>query len=325
MTTKPRLILSFPISADVVHEASKNFDLLGLVPQASVPRMSCEEIVALALKTQPDAILVSPFHQVDESVLARLPSSIKIIATCSVGFEHLDLRGARARGIMMTNTPDVLTDGTADAAMMLLLCASRRAREHAAVVDRGWGRALGQDELLGLEVSGKNLGIIGMGRIGRALAQRARGFNMKIHYSNRTRLAPELEQGAQFYPDFRAMLPHCQVLSLHAPATPETQNMMNAASFALLPRGAVFVNTARGSLVDEEALLEALRSGQLFAAGLDVYKNEPRIDPRFLTLTNVFLTPHAASATRETRNAMGFRALENIRLALSGRTPVDLL
>jgi hydroxypyruvate reductase len=321
---KPRLIIAFPISGDVIQTAQDEFETL----YSDVAPLTAAELVQLANQHRVEAILVSPFHRIDAELIGKLPTSVKIIATCSVGYEHLDLSAAKVRKIMMTNTPDVLTDATADLAIMLMLGASRRLREQVSVVEQGWGRSLGQNEFLGLDVTGKTVGIIGMGRIGQAFAQRARGFNMKILYSNRNRLAPELEKGATFYADYRAMLPHCQVLSLHAPATSETLNMIDAQAFALLPEKAIFINVARGGLVDQEALISSLQSGKpgrLFAAGLDVFKNEPNIDPRFLKLKNVLLTPHTGSATIETRNAMGFRALENIRLAIAGKSPRDLL
>jgi lactate dehydrogenase-like 2-hydroxyacid dehydrogenase len=248
-----------------------------------------------------------------------------VAATSSVGFDHMDVAAAKARGLIVTNTPGVLNEATAELAFMLILNACRRAHEYNAIMRSGWRKRFGQGDMLGLEVSGRTLGILGMGRIGRAVARRARGFGMTILYSNRTRLPEEQEQGAQFFPDFRAMLPHCQVLTLHAPAGPETDSIMNPETFALLPRGAVFVNTARGALVDEDALYDALTSGHLFAAGLDVFRNEPAYDMRFAELPNVFLTPHMASATVETRNAMGFRALDNVAAVLAGRKPIDPL
>ena len=164
-----------------------------------------------------------------------------------------------------------------------------------------------------------------MGRIGQAMAQRARGFDMKIVYHTRTRLPPERENGAIWFADFEAMLPHCQFLSVHAPVTPATNKMINARTLSLLPDGAVFVNVSRGGLVDEEALFQALRSGKLFAAGLDVFREEPDFDQRFANLDNVILSPHVGSASRETREAMGFRALDNIAAVLSGRGAMDPL
>jgi lactate dehydrogenase-like 2-hydroxyacid dehydrogenase len=225
----------------------------------------------------------------------------------------------------VTNTPDVLTDATADMAFLLILNACRRAHEYDGIMRKGWGRAFGMGDMLGIDASGKTLGIFGMGRIGRAVAQRARGFNMKIVYHNKTRLPPELEQGATYYPTLNEMLPHCQILSVHAPAGPTTNKVMNAQTLGLLPKGAVFVNTARGTLVDEDALFDALKSGHLFAAGLDVFHNEPNADKRFATLENTFLVPHMGSATVETRKAMGDRALDNIAAVLAGRPPIDPL
>jgi lactate dehydrogenase-like 2-hydroxyacid dehydrogenase len=174
-----------------------------------------------------------------------------------------------------------------------------------------------------VRVTGKTLGILGMGRIGQAMAQRARGFDMRIIYHARNRLPPDLEQGATFFADFHAMLPHCHFLSVHAPAGPATDKMINARALSLLPDGAVFVNVSRGGLVDEEALLHALTTGKLFAAGLDVFRSEPDFESRFANLDNVILSPHVGSASRETRNAMGFRALDNIAAVLSGKDPID--
>lgn len=177
--------------------------------------------------------------------------------------------------------------------------------------------------MVGLEMTGKRLGIIGMGRVGRVTAARARGFDMEIHYHNRHRLTPELEAGAVYHETLEQMLPLCDFLALHCPGTPENQDLLNAESIELLPDGAVLVNAARGSVVDEPALIAALKSGKLAAAGLDVYKNEPNIDPAFRELENAFLLPHVGSATRETRDAMGFRALDNLDAVFAGREPRD--
>jgi lactate dehydrogenase-like 2-hydroxyacid dehydrogenase len=225
--------------------------------------------------------------------------------------------------VVVTNTPDVLTDCTADLAFMLILCACRRASEYERIMRQGWRQGFGLPDMLGLRPSGRTLGIVGMGRIGRAVAQRARGFGMRVLYSNRSRLPPGLEGGAEYFADWRAMLPRCQILSLHLPGGPGNDGMMDREAFALLPPGAVFVNAARGALVDEDALVEALASGRLFAAGLDVFRNEPDYDLRLAGLPNVFLTPHVASATVETRDAMGHRALDNVAAVLAGRPPMD--
>ena len=250
---------------------------------------------------------------------------MKILATCSVGTEHIDIAAAQARGLPVTNTPDVLTECTADLALMLILNACRRGAEYDAIMRAGWRKGYGLGEMLGLRVWGKTLGILGMGRIGRAVAARARGFGMRIIYCNNKRLPPALEQHAEYFADFRAMLPHCDILTLHAPGGPATSAIINAETLSLLPPGAVFVNTSRGGLVDEDALFEALACGHLFAAGLDVFRAEPDFDTRFADLPNVFLCPHMGSATVETRNAMGDRALDNIAAVLAGKPPLDPL
>ena len=208
-------------------------------------------------------------------------------------------------------------------AMLLLLGACRRASEYAAVMRDGWRRTLGMPDMLGVRVSGRTLGIVGMGRIGQAVARRARGFGMRVLYHNRSRLSPDLEEGTEYVATLEELLGRSQVLSLHLPGGAESGTLMTREAFALLPRGAVFVNSARGSLVDEDALIEALESGHLFAAGLDVFRREPDFDTRLAALPNVFLAPHMGSATVETRDAMGFRALDNIAAVLSGRPPID--
>ena len=178
-------------------------------------------------------------------------------------------------------------------------------------------------QLMGHQLSGKRLGIVGMGRIGQAMARRARGFGVEIHYSDQQRLPPEREEGSIFHPTVEELLPLSQLLSLHAPSTPETRHLLDARRLALLPRGAIVVNTARGDLVDDEALIAALRSGQVGAAGLDVFQGEPNVNPGYRSLENTFLLPHMGSATIETREAMGFRALDNVDAVLSGRPARD--
>jgi len=272
-----------------------------------------------------DALLISPTEKMTAEIIAALPASIRAVATFSVGFEHIDLQAAKARGLIVTNTPDVLTDATADIAMLLILGAARRASEGERMVREDRWTGLGLTDMLGRHVTGKRLGILGMGRIGRALAKRARGFDMKIHYSNRHRLQPDLEQGASFHAEPEAMLPHCDVLSINCPASPETHHFLNSVRIARLPDGAMVVNSARGTIVDDDALIAALQSGKLFAAGLDVYANEPRIHPGYRTLPNAFLLPHLGSATVETRDAMGFKCLDNLDAVFAGREPPDRL
>jgi len=280
-----------------------------------------DELIALASAAA--GIVACPTDGLSADVIARLPDTIRVIANVSVGVDHVDLDAARERGIAVTNTPGVLADATAEVTILLLLGAARRASEGERLVRAGEWNTWSPSFMVGTQVTGKRLGIIGMGQVGRVTAQRARGFDMAIHYHNRRRLPPEQEAGATYHQTPEALLPHCDFLALHCPATAETQRLLNAERIALLPDGAIVVNAARGSIVDEAALMAALRSGKLAAAGLDVYDHEPNIDPAFAQLSNTFLLPHIGSATRETRDAMGFRALDNLDAVLAGREPRD--
>ena len=319
---KPRLVLACLMPTEVNTRARAEFDA---VIASGPDDMTVPEVLAAATAHRADAIMFTNTLPLSAAAIAGLPASVRVGATSSVGFDHIDVAAAQARGLPVTNTPGVLTECTADHAFMMLLAAARRGYEYDRIMRQGWRYRIGQGDLLGVRVTGKTLGILGMGRIGRAMAQRARGFDMKIAYHARTRLPPELELGAIYYPTFEAMLPHCDFLSLHAPANPATDKIVNARALSLLPDGAVLVNVSRGGLVDEDALLAALTSGKLFAAGLDVFRAEPDFDLRFAALDNVFLSPHVGSASRETRNAMGFRALDNIAAVLSGNGPIDPL
>ena len=316
--SKPRLLVARRVTQAVAERARREFDAV-LAEQD----LDAEAAIRAAAAHRTEALVIGPKIKLDATRIAALPDHVRIVATTSVGFDHVDTEAARARGVAVTNTPDVLTDGTADLALMLILCACRRASEYERIMRQGWRKGFGLPDMLGLRPSGRTLGIVGMGRIGRAVAQRARGFGMRVLYSNRSRLPPGQDAGAEYFADWRAMLPRCQVLSLHLPGGPGSDGMMDREAFSLLPRGAVFVNAARGSLVDEDALVEALTSGRLFAAGLDVFRKEPDFDLRLAELPNVFLTPHVASATVETRDAMGHRALDNVAAVLAGRPPMD--
>lgn len=270
-----------------------------------------------------DAILACPTESFTADVIARLPKSVRAITAFAVGVDNIDLDAAKDHGLIVTNTPDVLTNAVAEITMLLILGAARRASEGERTVrDATWG-AWSMTFLLGPEITGQRLGIYGMGRIGRATARAARGFAMTIHYHNRHRLAAELEDGATYHETLEDLLPHSDVLALTAPATAETRHVLNAARIALLPDGAVVVNSARGSLVDDEALIAALRSGKLAAAGLDVFNDEPDIHPAYRELDNAFLLPHLGSATFEARNGMGFRALDNLDAIFAGAEPRD--
>jgi len=282
-----------------------------------------DELVELAAGA--DAIIPCHTEKLSAEVIARLPESVRAICSFSVGYDHIDLAAAKARGIYVTNTPEVLSDATAEIAVLLMLGAARRVYEGERQIRTETWADWSATYQLGLQVTGKRLGILGMGRVGQIVARRARGFDMEIHYYNRRRLAPELEHGAAYHDSVEALLPHCDFLSIHCPATPETHHLLNAQRIALLPDESVVVNTARGAVVDDEALIAALRTGKLFAAGLDVFNNEPNIDPRYKELENAFLLPHVGSATRETRDAMGFRALDNLDAIVSGLEPRDRL
>ena len=272
-----------------------------------------------------DAILTCATDPWPAELIARLPGGVRALATFSAGFEHIDLAAASARGIAVTNTPDVLTEATADITMLCLLGAARRAFEGEALLRTGGWSGWTPTQLLGLELNGAVLGIVGMGRIGQAVARRARAFGMRIHYHSRHRLPPELEQGAWFHHTLESLLPEARFLSLHCPATAATDRMINAETLALLPRGAVLINTARGALRDDDAVLKALDSGPRFAAGCDVYAGEPELHPGYRTRRNGFFLPHLGSATVETRNAMGFRCLDNLDALFAGRPAPDAL
>ncbi|MBB4285060.1 2-hydroxyacid dehydrogenase [Roseospira goensis] len=320
MTARPVLALARRLPEAVEARAARDYEAR-LAP-VDVPPLGGDALVAHAAGA--DGLLVAPGNAVTADVIAALPASVRIIATFSVGFEHIDLDAARARGVVVTNTPDVLTDATADIAMLCLLGAARRAGEGEALMRAGAWTGWTPTHMMGTHVSGKRLGLVGMGRIGRAVARRARAFGMTIHYQNRRRLPPDLEQGAVFHDTIEALLPHCDMISLHCPATPETTGLMNADRLARLPRGAIVVNTARGGIVDDDALIAALASGQIAAAGLDVYAGEPDVHPGYRALPNTFLLPHLGSATVETRTAMGFRALDNLDAVLRhGTDPGD--
>jgi len=283
--------------------------------------MSRDEIVEKAKDY--DGILLTSFDKLGPEFIPALPASIRIIATHSVGYDHLSIPQAKAKGIAVTNTPGVLTDATADIALLLILGAARGASWGDRMVreDR-WGETTLVSPM-GYDVSGKRLGILGMGRIGQAVAKRAKAFGMEIHYHSRRPVAEA--QGARYHATFEAMLPHCDFLSINCASTAETRGIVNAKTLALLPEGAIVVNTARGDIVDDDALISALSSGKLAAAGLDVFKGEPKIDPRYRSLDNVFLLPHIGSATPGTRSAMAHKCIDNLVQFFRGETPTDLL
>jgi lactate dehydrogenase-like 2-hydroxyacid dehydrogenase len=306
------LVFSLPIPGPVRSRAEALFNCV-----EPPKHIGTEKLLEAANVNKADAVLISPGVPMKADAIARLPESVKIIATASVGFDHIDVAAARARGIEVGTTPDATTDATADTTILLMLGASRLTKGHVRSMDQAWSVRNGFFDGLGIDLTGKTLGIVGMGRIGRGVAERVRGFRMNVLYHNRNRLSPDLENGATYFASLDEMLPHCQVLSLNLPGGQGV--VMTADRFAKLPKGALFVNSARGSLVDEAAMIEALKSGQLFAAGLDVFKSEPNYDTRINELPNTFLLPHIGTATIESRTLMANNALDNVEAVLSGK------
>ncbi len=318
MSEKPVVLVTRKLPEAVEARLARDYQA---VLNAEDRLYTTEELLALA--DGADGILPCHTEHLSAEAIARLPDRVRVVANMSVGVDHVDLGAAKSRGIVVTNTPDVLSDATAEIAMLLLLGAARRASEGERLVRarewRDWSPAF----MVGTQVTGKRLGIVGMGRVGRVTARRGRGFDMTIHYHNRRPLPAEQEDGAVYHETLEDLLPQCDFLSLHCPATPDSRNLLNAERIALLPDGAIVVNTARGAIVDDEALIAALGSGKLAAAGLDVFNNEPDIHPGYRDLANTFLLPHIGSATRETRDAMGFRACDNLDAFFAGHEPGD--
>jgi lactate dehydrogenase-like 2-hydroxyacid dehydrogenase len=272
-----------------------------------------------------DGIALTSMDKFNAELINRLPSSIKILSTVSVGHEHIDIAAAKARGITVTNTPDVLTDATADIALLLILGAARGAYWGERMVRENRWAGFSIVYPLGHDVSDMRLGILGMGRIGVAVAKRAKAFGMTIHYHNRKASLEADALGAIYHPSFESLLPYCDFLSVNCPMTPETKGIINSHSLSLMPKGSIVVNTARGGVVNDDDLIASLKSGHTAAAGLDVYNNEPNLDPRYRELENVFLLPHLGSATIRTRTNMGLRALANMSDFFAGKTPKDKL
>ena len=258
-----------------------------------------------------DGILSAITDQFNKDLINKLSSSIKIIANYAVGYGNIDVNTAKERKIVVTNTPEVLDDSTADISILLLLGASRKvleARRAAERQDWKWSA----DFMLGKQMSNKRLGILGMGRIGRAVAKRAKGFNMEIHYHNRNQLSKELEDGAIYHKTIKDLFNCSDFLSINCPATKETNKIINKETLAFLPDNVVIGNAARGDVVDDEAMIAALKTKKVFAFGLDVYNGEPKIHPEYLKLNNIFLLPHLGSATKRTRWDMAYRATQNL-------------
>ena len=258
-----------------------------------------------------DAILSSLTEKIDENVINSLPKSVKIISNFAVGFGNINIEAAKKKNIVVTNTPDVLTDATAEIAMLLILGACRRANEGINWVKKeNWKWS--SDFLIGKQLTGSRLGILGMGRIGRAVAKIAKKFGMEIHYRNRKRLSPDIEDGAKYHDSIESLFSASDVLSICCPATKETKDIINKRTLEYFPTGAIITNVARGDMIDDEAMVEALTSRKIYAIGLDVYKGEPKIHPGYLKQPTAFILPHLGSATKKTRTAMADLAINNI-------------
>ena len=258
-----------------------------------------------------DGILSSILDKIDKNTINKLSDKVKIISNFAVGFGNIDIEAASKRNIAVTNTPDVLTDATADIAMLLILGASRRANE-----GMQWARnknwRWSADFLIGKQLSGSKLGILGMGRIGRAVAKRAKAFGMEIHYHSRSKLNQELEAGAVYHDNIKSLFSISDILSINCPATKETEKIINKKTLKFFSKEAVIINSARGDMIDDEAMIDVLKNGKVFSLGLDVYNGEPDIHPQYLSLDNVFILPHWGSATEKTRFAMADLAINNI-------------
>ena len=258
-----------------------------------------------------DGILCSIVDKFDVETINKLSDKVKIISNFAVGFGNIDIKAAMNKNIIVTNTPDVLTDATAEIAILILLGAARRATEGRKWVDKkNW--TWSADFLMGKQLTDSRLGILGMGRIGQALAERAKSFGMKIHYHNRKKLPPNLEKGAIYHESLKSLISISDFFSINCPTTEETKKIINEETLSYFLNGAVIINSARGDMIDDEAMINALKSGKVFALGLDVYNGEPDIHPQYLQLDNVFILPHLGSATEKTRFAMADLAISNI-------------
>jgi len=282
-----------------------------------------DELVAAVAKAE--VLVPTVTDRIDKDVIAAAGPQLKLIASFGTGVDHVDLAAAQARGIVVTNTPGVLTDDTADMAMALILAVARRLNAGEALARSGEWRGWSPTSMLGTRLTGKRLGIVGMGRIGQAVARRARAFGLSIHYHNRKRVYADIEAAleATYWESLDQMLARMDVISVNCPHTPATYHLLSARRIKLIKPGAILVNTSRGEVIDEAALALALSSGTLGGAGLDVYEHEPAIHPKLLELDNVVLLPHMGSATLEGRLAMGERVIINIKTWVDGHNPPD--
>ena len=307
---KTKILVTRKMTDEAEKKLAENFDVTFNKEDEPIPY---EELIKLA--NQYDGMVVSGWDTFDENFFNNMNGRLKIIATFSVGYDHIDIKAAKDKNIIITNTPNVLNDAVAEITLLLMLATCRKVYEGFNIVKSGKWKDTKVDFVnfvMGQSMTGKTLGIIGMGRIGRIVAKRAKAFGMKIIYYNRKKLSDDLEEGAKYYESVNSMMPDCDFVSIHTPATSETKNILDNSAIELLPKHAIVINTSRGSTVDDDALIYALQNNKIYAAGLDVFNNEPTLDERYLSLDNCFVLPHIGSSNYETRDAMAMLAVNNI-------------
>jgi len=317
---KPRVIVTRHLMPAVEERMVELFDTTLNVADDPLTR---DELAAAMREAH--VLVPTVTDRIDADLIAQAGERLGLIANFGAGTDHIDLKAAAARRIIVTNTPSVFTDDTADIAMEMIIGIPRRVREGVALVRRGEWTGWAPSAMLGRKLAGKVLGIVGMGRIGQAVAHRARAFGLEIAYHNRKRLPEAIERmlGVRHVASLDDLVAEADILTLHCPATPDTHHLMNARRFGLMKDGACLINTARGELIDQDAMIAALASGRLAGAGLDVYPDEPRVDPRLIEFPNVMTLPHIGSATREGREDSGHKVIANIRMWADGHRPPD--
>jgi glyoxylate reductase len=316
----PKVVVTRELADPVMERLEALFDTVNNRGDAAMTR----EQLAAAMATC-DVLAPTVTDEIDAALIAGAGERLRLIANYGAGVNHIALKAARARGIIVTNTPGVLTEDTADMAMALIVTVPRRLAEGEKLVRSGEWHGWSPGGMLGRRIGGKTLGIVGMGRIGQAVARRARAFGLSVHYHNRRRLPSvvEAELGATFHADLDDMLRHADIVTIHTPLNGDSRDLIDRRRIGLMRPDVYLINTSRGGIVDEGALVDALEAGRLAGAGLDVWEHEPRIDPRLLALPNVVMTPHMGSATLEGRQASGERVIQNIRMWADGHRPPD--
>jgi glyoxylate reductase len=320
MVERPRIAVTRRLPEPVERRMAELFDVTLNPHERPLAR---EEIAAL-MRTN-DVLVPTITDRIDGGLIAQAGPNLRLIANYGAGVDHIDLAACTSRGLTVTNTPGVLTEDTADMTMALILAVPRRLVEGERVLRAGKFPGWAPTWMMGHRVAGKKLGIVGMGRIGQAVARRARAFGLEVHYHNRRRAHASIEQelSAHYWESLDLMLARMDIVSVHCPHTPATFHLLSARRLKLMPRHAYVINTARGEIVDENALIRMLEAGEIAGAGLDVFTNEPAINPKFLALENVVLVPHLSSATIEARTEMGEKVIINIKTFLDGHRPPD--